>query len=392
MSSRPTISLCVPTSSPPDRVHALLTLLRPHVDEIVLSVDAAGDLDTLDACAELCDQRFVHALDRNPNWMSSWLNHQARGDWVLHLDDDEVPGAALLEALPELTADRYRTAYRIPRRWLVSADRWASGFPWRIETIARLVRNNPGLWHNSGGVHREGQWEGESHLVTTPLYHLAVPFTSIEQRRAKIARYETLDGGLVVDGVDMNVLYLPEDWPDLETEAVPASDRALIESVLAPAWVAAPPPPPARPAVQHATAAEIARHNRLQPADDSLYAARATVLDAQPEPRAGSKAYVLLQATNDGAAAWWRSLPPGTPAVRLAWRWRSADDNREISPPQSAPFSETVFPGATTRLWVEVSVPEEPGAYVLEVQMLHEGVCWFGEPKRVAIEVTASVG
>jgi hypothetical protein len=273
----------------------------------------------------------------------------------------------------------------------VDADRWASGFPWRLDAIARLVRNQPGLWHHSGGVHREGQWEGESHLVTAPLYHLVVPFTPIAERRAKISRYEGLDGGLVIDGVDMNVLYLPEDRPQLETEAVPASDQALLDSVLAPASLPARPAPPPVPVPPVTTASEIARHNRVQPADDSLHAARVTILDAQPEPRGGSKAHVLLQATNDGDAPWWRALPPGTPAVRIAWRWRSTDDNRDIGPPHSAPFSETVFPGATTRLWVEVSVPLEAGAYVLEVQMLHQDVCWFGEPVRLEIEVTAAV-
>lgn len=37
--TQPTLSLAITAGGPPERIHALLTLMRPYVDEIVLAVD-----------------------------------------------------------------------------------------------------------------------------------------------------------------------------------------------------------------------------------------------------------------------------------------------------------------------------------------------------------------
>src|SRR5688572_6934216 len=115
--SRPSLSFCITTRGPADRARALLELVRPRVDEVVLAVDRNGGEETLEACADLADRRLVYELERSPVWLVGWILHQCSCDWILRLDDDAVPSAALLDAPPELTAERYPTVIRIARRW-----------------------------------------------------------------------------------------------------------------------------------------------------------------------------------------------------------------------------------------------------------------------------------
>src|ERR687894_497446 len=118
MAAGPSISFCMTTRGPAARAHALLSLVRPHVDEIVLAVDDRADPAILEACAGLADQRLTYEFVPPPCRLIGWLQHQCSADWLLRFDDDEIPSRALLDALPELTADRRLTHYGLTRRWL----------------------------------------------------------------------------------------------------------------------------------------------------------------------------------------------------------------------------------------------------------------------------------
>ena len=105
-----TLAFCITTRGPAERVRAQLELMRPHADEIVLAVNREGGLDTLDACADLADRRLTYDFEDSPSRLIAWVLHQCSADWILRLDDDEVPSAALLHALPELIRDRRPSA------------------------------------------------------------------------------------------------------------------------------------------------------------------------------------------------------------------------------------------------------------------------------------------
>src|SRR5690242_20450211 len=100
-----TVSFAVTASGPAGRVRALLERVRPHVDEIVLVVDRNGDTGALEACADLADRRLTFELRDSPARLIGWIQHQCACDWILRLDDDEVPSDSLLAALPALAAD-----------------------------------------------------------------------------------------------------------------------------------------------------------------------------------------------------------------------------------------------------------------------------------------------
>lgn len=143
--ARPAVSFCITTDGPADRVRVLLELVRPHVDEIVLAADRDGGQETLEVCADLADRRLTFELERSPVWLAGWILHQCSGEWILRLDDDEVPSAALLEALPEIV---------------------------------------------SGNVHESGEWLGEVRMSELAIYHLVLLLRTREEREAKRDDYE----------------------------------------------------------------------------------------------------------------------------------------------------------------------------------------------------------
>jgi len=372
---RPTLSFCITTRGPADRARALLELLRPHVDEIVLAVDRNGGLGTLDACADLADRRLVYELERSPVWLAGWIMHQCSGDWILRLDDDEAPSAALLGSLPELIADRYPTVIRIDRRWLYRAsDRYITSFPWSFEYQARLVRNVPSLWRFEGRVHMGGEWLGEVRTTDLAIYHLLLLTSSVEARRAKREWYESLVPGLAVEEFPLEDMYVPEEMEVIDTAPVPAPDLPLLETMLAPKEPA--PATDAGAAVEQITAAEIALYNTDRPVSENAYHAEIEFVFARRELPPGALRHFEVVVENKGDELW-RPADGRPPEILLGWRWRDLRADRCLREEGRMPFTETVRPGQRTRLDLLVRTPSVPGAYALELDVVHEHVRWF---------------
>jgi hypothetical protein len=373
---RATLSFCITTRGPADRARALLDLLRPYVDEIVLAVDRQGGLEALDACADLADRRLVYELERSPVWLAGWIMHQCRGDWILRLDDDEVPSVALLEALPELVSDRYPTVHRLDRRWLYQTpDRYITSFPWSLEYQARLVRNVPSLWRFEGRLHMGGEWLGEVRMTDLAMYHLVLLTSSIHERRAKRDRYERLVPGLAIEEFPMEAMYLPEELEAIDTDLVPADDRPLIGAMLAPK--SAPPTQSAGAPVEEATREEIAIYNRERRFSEGGYEAAIEFVAPRREFPPGVLRHLELVVENRGDELW-RPADGRPPEIMLGWRWRELRSDRPLRGEGRAPFSETVRPGQRTRFHIVVRTPSVPGTYALETDVVHEHVRWFG--------------
>src|SRR5215208_4200152 len=102
---------------PVARVRAVLELVRPVVDEIVVAVDVTGDPSLRDGLEGVAD-RVLPAEPGAFNRQLGWLSGECAGDWFTWLEDDEVPGRDWLAALPALAAERGPTHVAFPRRWL----------------------------------------------------------------------------------------------------------------------------------------------------------------------------------------------------------------------------------------------------------------------------------
>jgi hypothetical protein len=285
-----TLSVCMTASREPARVRAILALLRPIADEIVLAADDRSAEAIHAACADLVDRPLAYAF--------AWP----------------------------------------PSRYLAS-------HPWYPDYQSRLLRNVPGLWSFDGSAHREPQVLGERRREPAlPFYHLRFVITPENGRRATVGRYDELVPDLTTEAFPVNSMYLPEHWSGVRTAPVPASDRP------------------------DAYRAEI----RISPDRRALLA--------------GVIAKVEVAVRNLGSERW----PPAhtaAPLIRLAYRWLSAAGECVVPEGLRTPFEETVAPGEESVVMLAVQAPEEPGSYVLEVDVVHELVAWFGAEARMAVEI-----
>jgi hypothetical protein len=187
-------------------------------------------------------------------------------------------------------------------------------------------------------------------------------------------------------GSSVNAIYVPEDWDAVVTAQVPDDDAQLIAAVLD-----APPPPPA-PAgphapVCHSTFFDVDRFNTLRTVSPGAYAAHIEFVRPVSRIAASVTREQEVVVRNLGDERW-SSGHDAAPLIRLGYRWRRSGSQGELvaEGPRTA-FTEVVAPGADTLAQLRVDAPDEPGSYVLEVDVVHEHVRWFDTPARLEVQV-----
>jgi hypothetical protein len=370
-----TLSVNCMTRGPADRVAAMLGLFRVVVDEIVVAVDDRAGDDVESALASVADRLLRYPYEEPVDRPLAWIHAQCSGDWVLTVDDDEVPSQALLDALPALARAQDVTHYWLPRRWLFPApDRYLDSRPWRPDYQPRMVLNDPRFVSFPAETHVPVVAIGPCRYLEQPLYHLDALLNTREAREEKAQRYERLHPGKRVAGRPMNAaFYLPE-LLDPPTREVPSEDLVLIAEVLA-----APVPLPRAAQVEVATREEIDRLWSGAPLQE--YAARLALLEDVPPLRVGVLETLDVRVENLGSQAWrWGG------DVRLGSRWREGDrvvegEHRAL-PADVAPGGDAVVPLPL--------IPPGAGPWTLELDLVHEQVRWFEQPLRVDVVVAAA--
>jgi hypothetical protein len=103
--------------------------------------------------------------------------------------------------------------------------------------------------------------------------------------------------------------------------------------------------------------------------------------------RANAIQHLQVEVRNLGDE-WLPRGPRPEPPIQVGYRWWR-EDGTEIALPTAlrTPFTETVAPGATTRLTMAVQAPPDPGRLQLRVDVVHENVRWFECEQRLEVEV-----
>jgi hypothetical protein len=382
------LSVCCMTVDPPARVAQILKFLRSAADEIVVAVDSVVDPCLLGAFGGVADRIFRFEYRPPVDRPRAWLAAQCQGDWVLWIDGDEVPSPALVQKLPGLLTARDVLNYHIARRWLFpEAGYWLEETPWYPDFQTRLVRNDPAtMWF--GGTHCPIGPMLPAKYVEEPLYHLSCLVHAIGERRAKARRYDVDCPGMIspAGGPFNEALQLPEQYATLRPVRVPAGDQPWIEAALiATAEPPAPTGPPGRAPL--VSSAEIDAVSPARGFDDNAYAARIVVVERDTRLAPGITRTILTRVENRGTGTWPFGLHQ-SPAVRLGFRWVHGDGQALPYHARRTALPTTVRPGDSLLVPVEVVPPEKPGRYVLELDLVHENVRWFGRPTRLEILVT----
>jgi hypothetical protein len=369
------------TAGPAARVGALLRLLRPAADELVVALDerAGNDVAAAAGAADtVVRYRYREPVDRPLRWLFSLCT----ADWILNVDDDEIPSTALLEQLPVLVAAIDVTHYWLLRKWLwPDAGRAIAEHPWSVDYQLRLVANDPRLLRFPSETHRPLEALGPHRYVRAPLYHADPVLNPLERREAKARKYEALRPGKRTAVGPMNLMFVPERRPSLRTEPLPEADVELVHAVLD----AGPPSADAAPEAALADDRELEAlwaGRALEPDD---YRARIELLDEPGALVVGERRQYDVRVENLGGTSWpWSER--GEPEIRLSYRWLGPEGDvvehglRTALPAELAPGESQVVP-------LHVLAPDRPGRYRLNPDLVHEHVRWFGLEDWCEVEV-----
>lgn len=90
--------------------------------------------------------------------------------------------------------------------------------------------------------------------------------------------------------------------------------------------------------------------------------------------KAGAARLLRVAVENRGSTAWHSET-----GVALANHWLSTQGELLVWSDARANLQDTLAPGRKARLWLEVRAPVEPGDYLLELDLVEEGIAWFKE-------------
>jgi glycosyltransferase involved in cell wall biosynthesis len=153
-----TVTAAFLVKDPPlDRLALLVEYLRPVVSEFVIVVDDRTAVEAADTMSAWRDVTLVpfRWVDDFATARNAALPH-CHGDWVLHLDPDEMPTAAMLDFIRTVDSatqsdvDWQGTRYMAPRGYLFFTKSFYDGVKaeeWEEHWHCRLFRRNAGVWY-----------------------------------------------------------------------------------------------------------------------------------------------------------------------------------------------------------------------------------------------------
>jgi hypothetical protein len=376
------LSVCSVVSAPPAQLDSWLRHVRTFADEIVLSVDVASHPDTAGVAREYADSVALVEIDGLPNRAYGWTAERATGDWILHLDDDEVVGTQLERALPSLLEERV-THYHLPVRWVVRDAAggplaWIRQFPWFPNHATRLFRNLRGGFRHPAQLHAVWQVEGEGRALAPDsgaIYHLDLVLKDRRARESKRERYHASSAPAVPTCEEY---YLYEDYAsNLQLTPVDAAEepvRTVLASAGQPLSVAY-----GGDAMLPVTSAlELHAHAADRSPDPPIWSAEYLEHDT-PAELGTNRGHAVRMRVRNTSLATWRSVGSVVGRVVLSYRWRRPDGSLVVPQGDISLLPQELAPGESAELIAGLWTPAEPGRYLLEWEALCERVAWFSD-------------
>lgn len=365
----------------------MLAPLRELCPEVVLAIDDRLEESFDDDFRRLGDRvvraPYLGAVSRAFGWLLS----QCTGEWVLRLDDDEVPGSGLAAELEQCIAgDPPITHAWVPRRWLYpDGASMLAQWPWHPDYQLRLLRNDPALVSFPGAIHEVASVLGPCLYLREPIYHADLLFKPFEERLRKARRYEAIRPGMKLGGISLNeAYYLPERHEGLCTKPVPTSDASPVRRMLAPD--AQVPRRRRRAAVARAAPAAIDALWERRELGPEAYHARLELPDDDLTMIAGQTRTIDVEVHNAGNEVW-PGGPVRGPRIGVGYRWRDLQGTIAVPDGIHTPIPSELRPGRSALVPAVVIAPPVPGPYVLELDLVNEGVRWFGGEHGVRVDV-----
>jgi len=121
------------------------------------------------------------------------------------------------------------------------------------------------------------------------------------------------------------------------------------------------------------------------PLPDNGYAAQLTLVDPPAKLRAGQKETVQVRVKNASQVFWWarggevNDRTDNMFYIAAGNRWLKPDGALVTNMDGRYGISANLKPGEETEVPLGITAPKEPGEYLLEVDLVQEGVAWFSD-------------
>ncbi len=183
------ISVVIITKNQAIKLRTTIEAIKPLTNDIVV-IDALSQDDTV-AVARACGARVFERAWTGYSDQKNFGNRQAKNDWILSIDDDEVVSKELTENIKKVFFSMSNfDAFDLPFRTVFCGKLIRFG-GWNPESHIRLFDKRTINW-NTDAVH-EGLTIQPNHRVeklSGYVYHHTVD--TLEQFYAKTDRYSTL--------------------------------------------------------------------------------------------------------------------------------------------------------------------------------------------------------
>jgi glycosyltransferase involved in cell wall biosynthesis len=192
--TKPLLSAVIITRNEQDRLRACLESVK-WADEIIV-VDSYSTDRTVEIAREYTDkiyQREFSGFGPQKNYALS----QARGEWILSIDADEVVTPELRDEIRSILEELDTCGYHIPRKSHFLGT-WIRHCGWWPDYVLRLFRRTAGSFSDRL-VHEAIQVHGKTRKLRCPLVHY--PYNSVADIIRKTETYTTLSGRMAEPGV-----------------------------------------------------------------------------------------------------------------------------------------------------------------------------------------------
>lgn len=121
------------------------------------------------------------------------------------------------------------------------------------------------------------------------------------------------------------------------------------------------------------------------PLPDRGFKAQITLPDPPSKLRAGQKENVTIKVKNTSDVSWWQrggetnDRSDNKFYIAAGNRWLDKDGKRTTDTEGHNGIPKDLRPGEETEMSLLITAPKEPGEYTIELDMVQEGVAWFGE-------------
>jgi hypothetical protein len=133
------------------------------------------------------------------------------------------------------------------------------------------------------------------------------------------------------------------------------------------------------------------------PLPDSGFKAQITFADGPLKLRAGQKENITVKVKNTSNVIWWQrggetnDRPDNKFYIAVGNRWLDKDGKPTSETEGHNGIIKDLKPGEEIDMPLQITAPKEPGDYTLDLDLVQEGVAWFGEKGSPTTKVKVSV-